>query len=74
MIGKHPRRQTVHLSPFCLMPSSVEHELMHVLGFSHEHTHPDRDDYITIIPENVQTGESNFCSGDDLKIMQIATS
>lgn len=33
--------------------------IRHALGFYHEHTRPDRDDYITILPENVRKGESH---------------
>ncbi|XP_036832944.1 astacin-like metalloprotease toxin 5 isoform X1 [Oncorhynchus mykiss] len=37
------------------------HELMHALGLHHEHTRPDRDQYITIQWDNVVSGkEENF--------------
>lgn len=32
----------------------VLHELMHVLGFEHEHNRPDRDNYITVMPLNIR--------------------
>ena len=37
------------------------HELLHTLGFVHEHTRPDRDDFISINYENIEPGEEkNF--------------
>ena len=38
----------------CTKPRSVIHEIMHGLGFSHEHQRPDRDNYIWINYNNAQ--------------------
>ncbi|KAK4296932.1 hypothetical protein Pmani_030620 [Petrolisthes manimaculis] len=38
------------------------HELLHVLGFVHEHQRPDRDDFIDIHWDRIRQGhEANFC-------------
>ena len=37
------------------------HELLHTLGFVHEHTRPDRDNFISVNTNNIQLGkEKNF--------------
>ena len=37
------------------------HELFHTLGFVHEHTRPDRDDFISVNTDNIVPGaEKNF--------------
>jgi len=37
----------------------VMHELMHVLGFTHEMSRTDRDDYVTIMWSNMQSDPRN---------------
>ena len=37
------------------------HELLHTLGFVHEHTRPDRDNFVEVNMENIKPGkEGNF--------------
>ncbi|KAF4533462.1 hypothetical protein B566_EDAN001191 [Ephemera danica] len=47
--------------PYCIQWGTIQHEFLHVLGFFHEHTRPDRDKYVAVQWENVRRGmESNF--------------
>ena len=39
----------------CLKNGIVQHELMHVLGFEHEHSRSDRDYYIHVPAENTNS-------------------
>nr|CAH0106333.1 unnamed protein product [Daphnia galeata] len=45
----------VTLSPSCYadQAGTIMHELMHRVGFLHEHTRPDRDSYIAILWDNI---------------------
>lgn len=46
----------MYLTKLCLKNRGVIlHELTHVLGFYHEHQRPDRDNYITILMDNVKS-------------------
>lgn len=38
---------------------SIIHEILHTLGFWHEQSRPDRDEYVRIVPENIQDGALN---------------
>ena len=58
-MGRLSRRyqpQGVSLGIGCVYDGVVIHELGHAIGFYHEHTRPDRDEYIDVIYGNIQTG------------------
>lgn len=53
-VGRFGGAQPVYIGEFCLRLGSFEHEIMHVLGFIHEHSREDRDEYIDIHFENIE--------------------
>jgi len=50
--------QPVSLGTGCGFPQTV-HEIGHVLGFWHEQSRPDRDEYIDVYLNNIQAGRSH---------------
>ncbi|XP_061886845.1 astacin-like metalloendopeptidase [Entelurus aequoreus] len=59
-VGAIGGKQGVHVGPTCMV-GNIVHEILHALGFYHEHTREDRKDYITIVSENIMKGrERNF--------------
>ncbi|XP_053737719.1 meprin A subunit beta-like isoform X2 [Synchiropus splendidus] len=51
--------QTLSIGQYCDTISTVEHEFLHALGFYHEQSRPDRDDFVTIVFENILEGRSH---------------
>nr|XP_029707783.1 astacin-like metalloprotease toxin 2 [Aedes albopictus] len=52
--GRSPGVSELNLGPGCFeSEGTVLHELMHTLGFLHQHTRPDRDQYVQILYENI---------------------
>ena len=60
-IGQQFGQQQLNLGNGCVHTNTIIHEMMHTLGFWHEHVRPDRDDFINVhweaIPEDQ---EHNF--------------
>lgn len=48
--------QPVFVGPPCRV-GNIAHELLHALGFHHEHTRMDREQHVTILPHNIMAGE-----------------
>ncbi|XP_046646395.1 zinc metalloproteinase nas-4-like [Daphnia pulicaria] len=61
----------VNLAPACYasQTGTTMHELMHRVGFHHEHTRPDRDNYVNVIWANIDSSwQSQYAiaTGSDL--------
>lgn len=53
-IGYFPGVNNISLAENCLTSGTIIHEVMHRLGFDHEHSRPDRDQNIKVLLENME--------------------
>lgn len=73
-VGRRGGQQMVILGEGCYVKGVILHELMHALGFWHEHSRPDRDDFISIVWENIALEHrSNFEKYDTSSIDTLDT-
>ncbi|XP_070386361.1 hatching enzyme 1.2-like [Dermacentor albipictus] len=61
-VGMQGGEQMVALDPsLCMESGQVAHEFLHALGFFHEHSRPDRDEYVSIVWDNIiKTSNESF--------------
>lgn len=59
-IGRQGGAQDVSLATDCLKKGTAIHELMHVLGFFHEQSRPDRDSWVRVIYFNIIPGTYRY--------------
>ncbi|XP_033642569.1 high choriolytic enzyme 1-like [Asterias rubens] len=61
-VGRQGGRQELSVGGTCTFArGTIMHEMMHAIGFQHEQTRTDRDQFVTIFFQNIQRGlEYNF--------------
>ena len=60
MIGRQGGRQDISLGYGCGYKGVAIHEMMHALGFFHEQSRLDRDNYVNINWKNINRGKYFF--------------
>ena len=55
-VGHHGYKTQISIGDNCDFQHVMEHEIGHSVGFWHEQSRPDRDNYISVIWENVLDG------------------
>ncbi|KAM4632733.1 meprin A subunit alpha-like [Polymixia lowei] len=73
-VGDFKTGQNLSIGARCDTKAIVEHELLHALGFYHEQSRSDRDDYIKIWWDQIEEGkEHNFNKYEDDFITDLNT-
>ena len=56
-----PGAQEVSIGPGCNSKGIILHEIMHALGFWHEQSRTDRDNFLSVLWENIKPGRNLWC-------------
>lgn len=73
-VGDDRVGQNLSIGAGCDTKAVVQHELLHALGFYHEQSRSDRDDYVKIWWDQIETGkEHNFAKYEDDFITDLNT-
>src|SRR5690606_27249705 len=65
-LGRVRGAQTIQIDPGCSR-GSVVHEILHAAGFMHEQSRSDRDEYVTIMWDEIAAGQAqNFAQRPQL--------
>ncbi|OXA49215.1 zinc metalloproteinase nas-4 [Folsomia candida] len=60
-VGRQGGRQVINLQENgCVTKGIIMHENIHAMGFNHEQTRPDRDNFITIYPDQIEDGNAQY--------------
>ena len=54
--NRRVRKQRLSIGRYCDRLATVEHEFLHALGFLHEQSRADRDDYVNIMLDQIEPG------------------
>ncbi|XP_055468208.1 meprin A subunit alpha [Psammomys obesus] len=74
MVGDQHVGQNLSIGQGCDYKAIIEHEILHALGFYHEQSRTDRDDYVTIWwDEIIPDYKHNFDTYDDKSITDLNT-
>ncbi|UJR30378.1 hypothetical protein I4U23_017913 [Adineta vaga] len=74
MTGSATLRKVTLQSSGCIYKGTIMHELIHALGFFHEQSRPDRDNYVRVIWDTIIPGmQSNFDKYTDAYVDTLYT-
>jgi len=73
-VGRRGGKQNICLSSGCWGKGTIIHEIAHAMGFWHEQSRPDRDDYIQVVWDNIPDGKKhNFRKHDNSVVDSLNT-